>query len=282
MSDLPDDANKVLTDEAPTGPVGLPDGHQIDPVEGHVRGQTSLPDAHTGPPGRPVPESGPNPTLLALTGEPNSLPPTWCKKCQAEVLPYGKGKCPRCHTFLKHNFVQRKHPVNVLRRDALLKKLVADYQPQTTLTHASCEHLAGILEQLETMKPGSPDHQRLVQLSQTLGASLEESRRSREAPPEVMTIRRIIVRPPDIERDEDVSAKAIEDAAQPTPVHSEPVCEFCHQTLARCAEIKSTRPDIWPTLHARDPEELKRRDKEATAEMFEALKRQRHGDPNIR
>jgi len=276
MSDLPEDANNLLTDEAPTGPVGLPDGHQIDPVEGHVRGQTSLPDAHTGPPGSPVPESGPDPVQVAQIGEPGTLPPTWCRSCQATVTPVGKGTCPRCARFLRLNFVSRKHAVNKLRRQQILEQLLADYHPTTTLGHSSCDMLAGILEQLESMKPGSPDHQRLVQLSQLLGTSLEESRPARETKDaETIIIRRIIVRPPDIERDEDVSAKAIEDAAQPTPVHSEPVCESCHQSLSRCAEIKATRPDIWPTLHYNDPEEVARRDKEATTEMYESLRR--HG-----
>jgi hypothetical protein len=74
------------------------------------------------------------------------------------------------------NFGARKHPVNMLRRDALLAKLVADYHPTTTMQHATCEHLAGTLEQLEVLKPGSSEHQRLVQLAQQLGAALEESR----------------------------------------------------------------------------------------------------------
>jgi hypothetical protein len=44
------------------------------------------------------------------------------------VQPYGKGRCPRCHTFLKHNFIARKHPINQLRREQLLNKLIADYR----------------------------------------------------------------------------------------------------------------------------------------------------------
>jgi hypothetical protein len=80
--------------------------------------------------------------------------------------------------MLKGSFLARKHPVNVLRRHQLLDQLIADYRPSTTLQRSSCEMLAGILEQLETMKPGSPVHQRLVQLSQLLGAALEESRAS--------------------------------------------------------------------------------------------------------
>ena len=42
-------------------------------------------------------------------GEPDTLPLTWCKKCQANVVPEGKGKCPRCGIFLRQNFVARRH-----------------------------------------------------------------------------------------------------------------------------------------------------------------------------
>jgi hypothetical protein len=112
----------------------------------------------------------------ALAGEPDTLPLTYCRKCQVEVKPEGKGRCPRCQTFLRLNFVARRHPVNVLRRDALLAELVADYQPNTTMLRSTCAHLAGTLEQLEVMKPGSPDWQRLVQTAQTLGAALHDAR----------------------------------------------------------------------------------------------------------
>ena len=116
---------------------------------------------------RPVPAS---------VGEPDSLPVTWCKKCHADVRPVGKGRCPRCNVFLKLNFTARKHPVNVLRRDALLAELVAEYQPNTTMLRLTCAHLAGTLEQLEVMKPGSPEWQRLVTVAQTLGAALNDAR----------------------------------------------------------------------------------------------------------
>ena len=63
----------------------------------------------------------------ALTGEPGTLPEVWCRKCNANVKPEGKGTCPRCHTFLKLNFVARRHPINVLRRDQLYHEIVAEY-----------------------------------------------------------------------------------------------------------------------------------------------------------
>ncbi len=119
-----------------------------------------------------------------LVGEPDAATDLrWCKKCQGWVRPIGKGRCERCNAFLRLNFSARRHPTNLARREALLAKLTADYRPATTMLLASCEHLAAILEQLETLRPGGPDHQRLVQLSQLLGAALEESRSARASRP---------------------------------------------------------------------------------------------------
>ena len=116
------------------------------------------------------------PIVDSLDGLPGALPDIWCLHCKENVTPEGKGTCPKCGRFLRRNFLARKKPVNLVRKEFLLRKFIADYQPSTTLLHSSCEMLAGIVEQLETMKPGSAEHQRLIQLSQQLGASLEESR----------------------------------------------------------------------------------------------------------
>jgi hypothetical protein len=180
------------------------------------------------------------------------------------------------------------------RRDALLAKLVADYQPQTTLEHSSCEMLAGILEQLEVLKPGGPDHQRLVQLSQLLGESLEASRASRSptttnledlSPDALVAKAEKTLHMAKLLRD---SKRAI-DAPAATPSYSptesegpepeavasapEPICQYCHLPLARCEQIKATRLDNWRALHYSDPEEVERREKAATDEMFESLRR---------
>ena len=42
-----------------------------------------------------------------LAGEPDTLPPQWCKNCSVEVVPRGKGLCPRCGRVLKHSFLAR-------------------------------------------------------------------------------------------------------------------------------------------------------------------------------
>ena len=94
-------------------------------------------------------------------------------------MPEGRGKCPRCGIFLRQNFVARRHPVNVLRRDALLAELVAEFTPTTILERSNCAHLATTLEQLEVMKPGSTEWQRLVTVAQTLGLHDARSREPR-------------------------------------------------------------------------------------------------------
>ncbi|MEQ1757594.1 MAG: hypothetical protein ABL986_04700 [Vicinamibacterales bacterium] len=182
MNDLENPANRLLAKLGPSNPDGTPDG-PVAPPEA-VNALPAPSDALLHQPD--VPSVSPagghrdGPADLAhLIGEPGTLPATWCKQCAAEVLPVGKGRCPRCNTFLRLNFAARKHPVNKMRRQQILDKLVAEYTPQTTMLTATCEHLAGILEQLETMKPGSTDHQRLVQLGQLLGAALEEAKPAR-------------------------------------------------------------------------------------------------------
>jgi hypothetical protein len=111
-----------------------------------------------------------------------TMPITFCKRCGVDVAPVGKGSCPHCRSFLKLNFVGRKHPINILRREQLLNKLVDEFKPDSVIQHAMCETLAGVFEQLESTRAGSPEHQRLAQLQQQIGSSLEESRAARIKP----------------------------------------------------------------------------------------------------
>jgi hypothetical protein len=233
------------------------------------------------PPAKPD-LSGPDAGAQAhLTGIPGTLPETWCQHCKSQVKPQGKGLCPRCGRFLKLSFVARKLPVNVLRRERILKKLVADYAPNTTLLHATCEHLAGVLEQLEVMKPGSPEHQRLVTLGQTLGDTLESSRRaavqaSLTHPDAITEVRRVLVRGDGQEEPiPSYGPKSEERPLETTPRESTTatVCRYGCGSLDRCAEIKETRPEAWRALHFLDPEEVKRRNEIATQEMLHQVPR---------
>jgi len=169
------------TEPEPPVPDGPPDG----PLQPALGGSAQPEAGGQAEPGNAVPTaasvfsiecSALAPAVQAhLAGEPDSLPMTWCEKCQADVKPQGRGQCPRCGRVLRHSFLARRHPVNKLRRQQLLDKFVRDYRPDTQRLQSMCEQYAGIVEQLEVLKPGSPDHQRLVQLSQLLGAALEES-----------------------------------------------------------------------------------------------------------
>ena len=94
----------------------------------------------------------------ALRGEPDAATTLqWCKGCAALVRPVGKGRCERCHQFLRLNFAARRHPVNLIRREALLRDILAEFPPTNILERSTAEQLAGVLEQLEVLKPGSPD-----------------------------------------------------------------------------------------------------------------------------
>jgi hypothetical protein len=228
--------------------------------------------------------------VQALTGEPNAWTVTqWCKKCQADVLPVGKGDCPRCHCALRLNFKARRHPVNKLRRQQLLDKFVSDYRPNTQRLQSMCEQYAGIVEQLEALKPGSPEHQRLVQLSQLLGAALEESKPAARTDDldasnltedelveqlEVLLVHAREIRDAKIERARPrLEADAVVDgvlllepgdteqeahATAPKPAPAEPeTCKYCGK--APCIGDQHPAFDV---LHALDPIEQQRRDRE--------------------
>src|SRR5262245_11398277 len=62
----------------------------------------------------------------------------WCAKCKADVVPRGKGPCPRCGRVLKNSFLARKHPVNMLRREQLLAENIAEYKPGTLHLRRAC------------------------------------------------------------------------------------------------------------------------------------------------
>jgi hypothetical protein len=176
MSDLGDDANKVLTEQDPNEANGTPNGKHPDPAPGSsstgelaTRLEISEPERLTRAPEDVA-------VLHAAKGEPGTLPPTWCRHCAAMVKPEGKGVCPRCGRFLRQNFLARKHPVNRLRRQQLHEQLIAEYTPHTMLQRWQCEMFAGVLEQVENTRPGSSEYKRLCELSQSLGVPLEEAR----------------------------------------------------------------------------------------------------------
>lgn len=189
MSDTPKStgSQESSSPAAPTDPHGAPDGRDAPPEPAPTEALPTPADALLGRPDAPsAPPARGNvfeaAAVQALTGEPGAWTVTqWCKKCQADVLPVGKGDCPRCHCALRLNFKARRHPVNVARRDAELAKLAARYRPHTTMVQSTCEMQAGILEQLATLKPGSTEHDRLVKLSQQLFDVLETSLAGRES-----------------------------------------------------------------------------------------------------
>ena len=107
---------------------------------------------------------------LAVLAEVRKRPPAGCRFLPAHL----EGP------FLSAKWAGAHDPRHLVDPDAaVLDRLLADYQPRTTLGLATCEHLAGTLEQLESLKAGSQEHKRLVELSLLLGRALEESRASR-------------------------------------------------------------------------------------------------------
>jgi hypothetical protein len=174
MSSSDDPRNTALTGDAP-----------LEPAGSHTEPSTvSAPAPQSEPPASPVavtlpsePSASQRPAGLAsepAPGQPADL--RWCKRCEQYVVAVGKGKCPTCAMFLSGNTSAIKRSVNVAHRAKILADLIAEYRPSTVLLSATCEHLAAIHETLESLKAGSMEYQRLVQLSQTLGDRLEASR----------------------------------------------------------------------------------------------------------
>jgi hypothetical protein len=183
--------------------------------------------------------------------------------------------------------------VNLAARAKHLEKLVAEYRPSTTMVYATCEMLAGILERVETVKPGSPEHQRLVQSQSQLFATLEASQSSepRTSAPDLATLSdddliarttallhhlldardfrtRQDARPATVVPTQPSGASDADASLEPTPPAPEPVCEFCMRPCVGEAHL------AYRVLHWLDPNEVAKRDARATATM---MTRGRHG-----
>jgi hypothetical protein len=234
-----------------------------------------------------------------LAGLPDELPITWCPNCAADVKPKGKGTCPRCGRVLKGSFIARRHPVNILRRDQILKKLVAEYRPTSTRVQAMCEHYASVLEQLESLKAGTDPHRRLVEQSLTLGRELEASRSSR--PPVVdpdydsLNDDELVSRLEDAlstaRRDRDAKLAASIPAlpqrvqSEPEPIAPPPTpepqptaqCQWCRMPAEACASLKERNLTAWQYFHRDSPDEQARLDQEHAVEFKESIARWRSG-----
>jgi hypothetical protein len=301
---------------APNGPDGQPDGDPSSAVPGRPQETISVPPSQPlAPAGKPIEATASEPGMPTGTrseatseaalavhraGEPGTLPLTWCKKCAADVRPEGKGVCPRCRTFLRLNFVSRKHPINRLRKQQLLDKLIADYRPDSQRLHSACEQYAGVLEQLEVLKAGSQEHKRLVELSMLLGTMLEESRKPADAHTHddvgEMNTDQLIEHTTEILRGlldtRDAEQRATLPAAESSPFDSSP---FDSSPIADVVTIESSQPapepvcpycrrpcvgpdhDAFSVLHWDDPAEIEKRATRATDEMWESMRRQALG-----
>jgi hypothetical protein len=283
------DANQPgVPSPADGGPDGGPNGGpQAPPEPAPADAPAAGHQAHVAPCAAPLPAVGVS-DPAALAGEPNAQTRSvWCRRCEADVVPIGKGRCPRCQTFLRQNFVARRHPVNKLRRDQLHDEIVTEYQPQTLELRDACRFLANVKERLETTRDGTPEHQRLMTLWAELSIQLRAAKPAVTAPSIEVDIEdldameaRIGQYIADI-REQRARAQRLRDERAttpqppatspivPSPIVEEqvtpaapPTCAFCGDVLTRCAEIRAAdlrwlgehqqREDVKEFLAAQD------------------------------
>jgi hypothetical protein len=214
-----------------------------------------------------------------------------CSRCNRPI-PLGAKRCS-CGVWA---------PTKLRKDDTspLVQKLLDDYKPQTTFLVETCEQLARSLVESRTLPAGSPEWQRVWNTAQDLTKILDASRvqivAATDADLDTLTDDQLIERTTAIlrslleSRDEQRKGEAliaaaaakhaglpVQTAAGPageavaSTVAPAPACEYCHQTLTRCAEIKATRIEAWEALHYLDPAEVKKRDEHATAVMKKQL-----------
>lgn len=308
-----------MTDDRARDPEPAAHGPQVpSPVDGKADGRPVAPVAAddggggVATPGAPAPEVALTPAasgllgtpaaiLAHLTGEPGSLPPTWCRKCEAMVRPVGKGKCERCGGFLRLNFVARTNPINKLRREVLLDEIVAEYRPRTLELRDACRFLANVKERLETTKDGTPEHQRLMAMWSELSIQLRNaSRAERDAVAAIAVALEQLSTSELADRAEalTVRARKLADAeaegaayvarafdehrasaglpvagTDESPNEPEGVtaplaaqqCFYCSLKPAACAALRDERPDVFYALHPIERQE--RDDQRANAEF---------------
>jgi ribosomal protein L40E len=218
-----------------------------------------------------------------------------CTRCNAPI-PVGARSCPSCHCFAPGGRARRPRKGDV---EAIHASLLAEYVPQTTVLKETCGHLAAAYAELKTIPAGSLEWQRILNITQELSANLEASRPPQPTPSDefanlsnaeaIPKLREKLARTAkmldliehghqlDVEHEALVAAErtpsqpeGVIGPSQPeAPIEEqpEPRCPYGCGTLAKCAEIKATRPDTWEVLHGRDPEVIRKKDEAATAEM---------------
>lgn len=150
---------------------------------------------------------------------------------------------------------------------ARVERLAAELPAPTTSAHAST---AGIISNMQ-------DDQLATYLEAQASKFIEHARFLRRAK-EFERARADAVVAPTAE------PLVVVTTTDPTPAPAPaPVCEYCHQSLTRCAELKALDDGRWEVLHGLDPDVIKKKDDRATQEMFESMHRARTGgDPNLR
>ena len=282
---------------AQDGRASLPDVGQPAPLPEVRTPATAPPDAPTSRPDdvfartpwlRPDPQA---PLHEAqVTGEVGAFARSrFARNVRPTCDQWGKGTRPRCGVFLRLNFVARRHPINRLRRDQLLDQFVRDYQPDTQRLRSMCEQDASVVERAETMKAGSPEYKRLVELSERphhwknrapivshscprVPCTLSDE----EMLEKLLDMARQLLETRDAQHIASAVAGPVQTEVEPTPestsVPAPEPCPYCHRAC------------VWPThfaydvLHWDDPTEIKNATTAPRPRLYESVRRARRGE----
>jgi hypothetical protein len=246
--------------------------------------------------------------LADLLGVPDPMPPTWCEKCGEVVVPdrSNGGRCPTCKRAVKGSFISKRHPYNAGHAKANEKHLREDFVG--AMIDSTFKKLAAVEERARTLTPGSVESQRLAtqsrehvqtltgllalrpqddpdmdvvaltddELISRLERALSQAIADRDARLEGLAAVAAVTPAPVVAAataDDPPAAPLAAPEPSPVATPADPMCLYCGDALADCAQRKIDRLGDWQLLHWNDPEEIDRRARAFGAEMMESLRR---------
>ncbi len=215
----------------------------------------------------------------------------FCTGCKGMVPTHGRGQCVVCGRATLGSRLGATRPINPQRVDRLYEEALAEYNPATLELKDACRYLAEVKERLDSVRRGAPEHQRLMAMWTDLSTQLRQARgttpRASDASYDALSDEQLVERLEEtalaarasltLKQQHASIAPAPEHTAEaaaiaPAPEPAPPaLCEHCRKPETACKEMQAERLEIWRAIHSMHPEEVERRNQEATATMFRTM-----------